>query len=184
MQRDHGNCVSYLRLGFFSRHPYCLPEPIIHAVVIRTFSYYRPDSVLLDFFNQVLGQWIIISGILSLQNLLVIGTRCKSNRMKNISDWFVQGFSVKPPNMLPPLFTMVTVGPLLSHFEWKTDAAKPSREARNSKRHSPPIASGNQAFKTLRCCKFVKIIDSANELRSEHTVNLAGLSASMSPWIW
>lgn len=45
MQRDHGNCVSYLRLGFFPRRSYYLPEPIINAVVITTFSYYRPDCV-------------------------------------------------------------------------------------------------------------------------------------------
>ena len=72
----------------------------------------------------------------------------------------LQAFPVKPPKMFPPLFTTVTVGPLLSHLKWNAKAAKPSREARNSKRHS--LFIGNQVFKTLRCPSFVSITDSTN----------------------
>ena len=76
----------------------------------------------------------------------------------------VQEFPVKPPKMFPPLFTTVTVGPLSSHLEWNAKAANPSREARNSKRHS--LFIGNQVFKTLRCSSFVSITDSSNSFFS------------------
>ena len=50
---------------------------------------------------------------------------------------------MNPPKMFPALCTTVIVGPLLSHLEWNVAAAKPSREARNNKRHSPTRPSGS-----------------------------------------
>ena len=44
MQTNHGNCVSYLRLGFLRDIP-TIFWSLVHAVVIRTFSYYKPDCV-------------------------------------------------------------------------------------------------------------------------------------------
>ena len=37
---------------------------------------------------------------------------------------------VYPPKMYFPTRIMVTVGPLLSHFEWKVVLAQPSSDAR------------------------------------------------------
>ena len=73
----------------------------------------------------------------------------------------VHDCSVKPPKMLFPLFTMVTVRPLLSHLEWKAATAKPSREARNRRRHIFPSWEGSQPFNTLRWSLFVRITDSS-----------------------
>ena len=36
---------------------------------------------------------------------------------------------VYPPKMYFPTRIMVTVGPLLSHFEWKVELAQPSTDA-------------------------------------------------------
>ena len=44
MQRNHGNSVSYLRLVFLRDIPTILWS-LVHAVMIRTFSYYKPDCV-------------------------------------------------------------------------------------------------------------------------------------------
>ena len=42
---------------------------------------------------------------------------------------------VYPPKMYWPTRTIVTVGPLLLHSEWKVDAAQPSSVARQQRFH-------------------------------------------------
>ena len=72
-------------MAFFSRYPYYLLGPIVHAaVVIRTFSYYRPDCVAGLFESSFRPMNNNIRNPFAAQNLLVIGTRYKSNLMKNI----------------------------------------------------------------------------------------------------
>ena len=90
----------------------------------------------------------------------------------------VHDCSVKPPKMLFPLFTMVRVGPLLSHLEWKAATAKPSREARNRRRHIFPSWEGSQPFNTLRWSSFVRITDSSK------CFGVLGFSSSSIPCIW
>ena len=68
-------------------------------------------------------------------------------------------FSVKPPKILFPLFTMVTVGPLLSNLAWKAWAVKPSRDARKSRCHLS--YGGSQPLSLLRRSSFVRITDSS-----------------------
>ena len=60
---------------------------------------------------------------------------------------------VYPPKMYFPTRIMVTVGPLLSHFEWKVVPAQPSTDARQQRvQYEDWLCTSrfNQIFKLYR----------------------------------